>query len=233
MQKLDIKIFRLNKKKKELPAKLKSLKNKLAEQQKLIDDKQHVIKNALVQRNSLEVDLASKAEVRKKLEVKLMAVRTNQEYKAVEKEIFGIKADCSLVEDKILENMVEVEKLQNEAKEFEREIESLQKQIKAKEKEIEKEIVLAEKELATLNSDRSTKTSEIDAPHLKRYERIAKRFPGTAIVPVLDKTCQGCHMLLTPQVISNIHNIDLFNICESCSRILYLPEEESETEKKE
>ena len=233
IQKLDRKIHRLNRTKKELPARLKTLKDKLAAQQKATDEKKQAVKQSLVESKTLEVDLSAKTEQRHKLEVKLTTVRTNQEYKALEKEIFGIKADSSIVEDSILENMVATEKLQSEAAVYEEEIGSLHNQIREKENEIKKEIELADRELTGLNSERSTESGEIDSQYLKRYERISKRFPGTAIVPVIDRTCQGCHMQLTPQVIANIHNVDLFNICESCSRILYLPDEKSKPESEE
>lgn len=230
IQVLDREILQASTRKRELPARLKSLKGQMASLTAVLTEKKDQLKHVTASRKNLEVSLEAKQQQRQQLEVKLMGVRTNQEYKALEKEIFGLKADAGAVEDQILQNMMDGEQKQEEIKSTEEEISQLQAQISAKENEISKELVTIDQRLKEMKENRTQTTGNVSPSVLARYEKIAQKLPGRAVVAVEDRACQGCHMALTPQVYNDVHKDDTLILCENCSRILYLPEEESSSE---
>ena len=54
------------------------------------------------------------------------------------------------------------------------------------------------------------------------YERLASKDPNTALMPIQDKACGFCHMVLTIQEMDALQ-IGHINICKSCSHLMYLP----------
>lgn len=230
IQVLDREILQASSRKRELPARLKSLKDQLASRNALLSEKRDQMKHMVASGKNLEVSLEAKQQQKQQLEVKLMGIRTNQEYKALEKEIFGMKADAAIIEEQILQNMMDSEQKQEEVQSIEEEIKQLQAQISVRETEISKVMLTIDQRLKKMMENRTQTTGNVSPSVLARYEKIAQKLPGRAVVPVEDRACQGCYMALTPQVFNDVHKDDILILCENCSRILYLPEEESSTE---
>ena len=64
----------------------------------------------------------------------------------------------------------------------------------------------------------------IPPPILVHYDRLIAR-GKKGIVPVRHQTCSGCHMRLPIGVITTLmHGTDI-QLCDSCGRYLYLPED--------
>ena len=65
-----------------------------------------------------------------------------------------------------------------------------------------------------------------------RYDNIQnKKSDGVALVKIEGGSCQGCNMVLPPQVISEVMIGATLHNCESCVRLLYYePEENNESE---
>ena len=53
-----------------------------------------------------------------------------------------------------------------------------------------------------------------------KYERLLKSKGETAIVPVVDGSCGGCHYSLPPRVGAEVRRGDQMVLCEGCGRIL-------------
>jgi hypothetical protein len=67
----------------------------------------------------------------------------------------------------------------------------------------------------------------VEPEHLAIYERIHRGKPdGKAMAPVRNFACLGCQMGLPPNVVNNLMVGEKLQICQSCSRILYLDEEQ-------
>ena len=58
------------------------------------------------------------------------------------------------------------------------------------------------------------------------YERLLKNKRDRVVVPIEQRTCSGCHILLTPQHENLVRKGDRLVFCEHCSRILYWQEAE-------
>lgn len=224
VQEKDVSILSLKRESRLLPESLNAIKNNVKDLEDKVKEKQEYIKNLQVARKEMEVDLESKQENIKKFQVQLFQLKTNEEYKAMQKQISDSKFECGLIEDKILEKMEEIEKSQSELKEKENIFANAKKSLEEKEKEISRKIEEIAKDTEITQKERDEIAKEVSSDFLSKYELIFRNKRGAALVAVENKTCRGCHMALPPNVINEVRRGTSVIICDNCARILYYPD---------
>jgi hypothetical protein len=149
-----------------------------------------------------------------------LAVKTNDQYKALLHEIQFAEKDIQANEDKILEVMLNVDNREKEVKAAEAEL-------KAETAEIEKEKNIArektaedEKLMAEWNGKRDTARGGVNPDMLAHYDRVAKH-RGTGLAEVREQKCMACQVMLRPQTYNEVRSGERTIVCDSCSRILY------------
>ena len=225
LQALDTKIFVFERERKEKPEELAKLEEQFASKKQQAEEIKKDIDNLLVKRKDKELGLSTKEEAIKKFQNQLYSLKSNKEYSAMLKEIEGVKADKSVIEDELLEifDMVDIKKDQL-SKEQER-LKLEEQKLAGDKKRINDAIKEIESQLEVLINKRKQLTVEIDPKALAEYERVLSNRSGLAIVCVKNDTCQGCFMNVRAQVINEIKMYDRIIFCQMCSRILYLEEE--------
>jgi predicted nucleic acid-binding Zn-ribbon protein len=224
IQEKDVKAYALKKEAQILPQDLKSVKDKVQDAENKLKERHEETKKIQVAKKDLELDLEAKQENIKKFETQLFQIKTNEEYKAMQKQITDLKFGCGLTEDKILEKMEEIEKSQILAKEAEAVVASVKKEFEEQQKEINKKIEDVKVQIENIQKERDEATKDVSPEFLKRYEVILKNKHGAAIVAVENKTCQGCHMILPPNVINEVKRGTTVVVCDNCARILFCVE---------
>lgn len=225
IQDKDIEILRLQEEKSALPRILESLNKELAEKNALVEKARAAAKELHLEHKKMEIELESKKQVRGKYEAQLMGVKTNQEYKALEKEIFSVKTAMSRLEDDILQKMYDMDEQQGVVKDQEAGLQAVKDRVTQKEQEIKKKIHELELFLEQLKGERETMIHDVEPSLFRRYTRILNHVRGRAIVPIIDRNCQGCHTVLPPQVLVDVRRLSELISCENCSRLLFFPEE--------
>src|SRR5882672_8323322 len=147
-----------------------------------------------------------------------LAVKTNDQYKALLHEIQFAEQDIRANEDKILEVMLNVDNREKEVKAAEAEL-------KAETAEIEKEKNIArertaedEKLLAEWNAKRAAARAGVNPDMLAHYDRVAKH-RGTGLAEVREQKCMACQVMLRPQTYNEVRSGERTIVCDSCSRI--------------
>jgi len=86
-------------------------------------------------------------------------------------------------------------------------------------------------QIDTLKSHRADAAKAVPAEALRQYDRVSIRFPGDAMAPLeynerdLEETsCGSCYMTLNMEHLNALRGRDEIRKCNSCGRILYLPE---------
>lgn len=226
LQKIDKKIFDLNREKGEQPKKLTELESSFEEKKtglkKLEGDKQ----KAMLAQKEKEGELAVKEEGIKKSLSQLSQLKTNKEYQAKLTEIEGFKADKSLIEEDVLKLMDEIDVIKGAIENEKKSLLTDEKKFNDEKKIINDKTNEIENELARLNQERQVLSEQIDKKILKQYEHILYAKQGLALVEADDNSCQGCYMTIPHQVINEIKMHERLIICESCARILFLKEDE-------
>jgi len=70
---------------------------------------------------------------------------------------------------------------------------------------------------------RQSLVRQLDGSLVRQYERMRRsRVKANAVVPVINGVCQGCFMVVTKSLLSELMRGDSLMTCEHCGRILYL-----------
>jgi predicted nucleic acid-binding Zn-ribbon protein len=172
-------------------------------------------------RRAVEKDVAVHQGRLSKFREQAMAVKTNQEYHAVQKEIGFAQGEIKTIEDNILELMVEADDLTATVKRAEAELASEQKAVDADRRAMATELATMKSSLERIAAERAEVVRGLNPPVLAIFELVLRRRNGTAVAQARDGICTVCHVRLRPQVFNNILRNDQIIQCDSCQRILY------------
>jgi hypothetical protein len=225
LQATDSQIYSLNEEKRQKPQEIETLKASFEAEKKNLVNLEKVLLDLQKQRSDKELELASKEESAKKLQIQLYQLKTNKEYNAMLQQIQDAKADASIVEDKILESMDKIEKVKKDIDEEKKRLQQKEETFNAEKKKNEDRIKEIDERLAQLDLQRKQIIPDIDKKILTQYERILHNRDALAIVVVKDNTCMGCNMFVPAQVINLIQMYERIITCEVCNRILFIADE--------
>jgi uncharacterized protein len=226
LQKIDGEIYNLKVELKEKPSVLTELKAEFESRKVALDELEKKLKTVLVERKEKELELKIREDEISKANAQLSQIKTNKEYSAKMSEIEHIKADKSIIEEKILISYDKSDSVTAEVETERVKVGEEEKRYLAAKKTIEGDIKVIEDRIKVLDSQRKQTIPGIDPGFLSRYERILKHKEGIAIVPVQGEgSCGGCFMNVTPQQLNTIRMHKELIECEMCSRILYLEDD--------
>ena len=172
-------------------------------------------------KRKLEAELQDLESKLKKYNDQLMQVKTNNEYKAMQTEIEGVKAKVIGVEEKILELIYSAEAAERRVKDEEKALELQRKDaearksvVRAEEQQVKQEASAAE---TAFNEARAMLANDV----LELFNRIAKTRNGIAVARAREERCQECNVRIRPQIFQEIRRNERIIQCDSCLRILY------------
>ena len=223
LQDLDLKINELKSNKNSKPVQLTEKKKEADEIQAQLKLKQQELQDLKKTVDQKEVDVKEREDKITKLNMQLNVTKTNKEYGIITKEIDSLKADNSVTEDGILGFFSQVDEAEKVCGEIKDDIERKNKEYDDFQSQIKKELVEIDEQLAEVESTRQKMTGDLLPDLFKLYEKIMTHKPDRqAMALVIDNTCRGCHVDLTPQEINTLLKWKDTIVCRSCSRILYL-----------
>src|SRR5437867_4494332 len=172
-------------------------------------------------RRGVEKDVAVHQGRLSKFREQAMAVKTNQEYHAVQKEISFAQGEIKGLEDKILERMLEADELTALVKKGEADLAAEQKATDAARREMAAEHAELETSLQRMIGERRDLVAALDPQVLALFAQVARKRAGVAVAEARDGICTICHVRLRPQVFNTVRRNDQIVQCDSCQRILY------------
>ncbi len=114
LQEIDAEIFKFKDEKAAKPLQKQALKEAFEQKKQALKVKQDELKSLQLARKEREIDMETREKEIKKYQTQLYQIKTNKEYMSLQKEIEGLKADNSVLEDDILESMERIDKLKAE-----------------------------------------------------------------------------------------------------------------------
>ncbi len=155
----------------------------------------------------------------------MQAVKKNEEYKALLKEIDDIKKQIDLKEEEQIKIMLQMDEANLFFLEAKKRIESEIQQLKKQEEQIDKELQDVIEERKSLEQKRLEAEKSVDTEILNQYLKIKqRRKTGPVVVPLRDEVCSGCYMKIQPQIVNEIMANEKVHTCRHCGRILYYPD---------
>jgi predicted nucleic acid-binding Zn-ribbon protein len=222
LHRLDCKLINLRRKHKELPDSLQQLEQAVQEKEKAVQEAEGHLKALRSRYDAKELELKSYEAEIAKFEGQLRSVKTNKEYSAILSEITTKKADVAKTEDEMLMLMDSIDQQEETIREHRRDEEFAQRnrtehrgQIAAQQQEVDQQ-------LKELTEEREQRTAGIEPSLLHQYQRILEKRGTTAVVPVVENSCQGCFMKLSSEVQAQLLKNESIVYCRFCSRIIYL-----------
>jgi predicted nucleic acid-binding Zn-ribbon protein len=172
-------------------------------------------------RRAIEKDVALHQGRLSKFRETAMAVKTNQEFTAVQKEISFAQGEIKSLEDKVLERMLEADDLTSALKKAEQDLAGEQKAIDADRKTTGAEHVEMQAALERITVDRAELVAGLDKQVLLLFENVSRKRNGIAVAEARDGVCTICQIRLRPQVFNSIRRNDSIMQCDHCNRSLY------------
>ena len=224
LQAIDSEIYELKAEKEAKPQQLKEMEALFEAKKQNLASLEKNLLELQKQRKDKELELASKEESDKKLQTQLYSLKTNKEYQTMLQQIEGVKADASLIEDKILEVLDRSDKARLQIEQEKSRLKEEEKVFLEQKKKIEDRVKEIDDRMSQLEAQRKQVIPEVNPKILMQYDRILANRDGLAIVVVENNSCKGCNMFVPPQVINLIKMYERIITCEVCNRMLYTNE---------
>lgn len=172
-------------------------------------------------RRAIEKDLVSAQQRQEKYKDQLMAVKTNEEYHAMQHQIAAVAVEVGQVEERSLVNMLEADEVHAAIKAAEAALAAARARVGAERAAIEQQVRDHEAVAAECAARRAAVVAAMaDRGLIDTFERIA-RVRGTAVARAEHERCTVCQVRLRPAVFQSVLRNDSFVQCESCQRILF------------
>jgi hypothetical protein len=198
-----------------------AVRAKLDRHRALLDEASRKAKEAgLIERQKFgQVD-----EVERKIrDVQLLLNRasSNTEYANLKKQIAGMGADRSILEEEALQQATLKEQREREAKVEQDRVAALTVEVEREQATWGEDRKSLDAELSALGAAREACRQGIAPTWLDRYERIlaSGRFP--VLVPVVELYCQGCMMEHSIHDVTRAFQAAEVVVCKSCQRMMY------------
>ena len=222
IQERDRKLLKYKRESRDVPRRKKSIESRLNSKRAILQTaNDHLMKLTASQKEAENEVEAFKTKVNKYREQQFQ-IKSNEEYRALEKEIAAAQKLIAELEDRVLVIMDQVEAANKRIVEADASLQKDSTHVQGDLELLDARAVNVEKERSALQAERDGMLDGIPEDMLSRYERILNHTGDFAIVPVLNKTaCGGCHMNLQPQTVNDAKKLDRLTFCSYCGRILY------------
>lgn len=213
----------------EAPGQIAALDAKLSASRDGVTAAKQAIADNHARRRTLDNDLASAQQRLSKYKEQLMAVKTNDEYHAMQHQIASMESEVGRVEEQILVNMMTADELAAKLEAAEATLEKDETSVATERAAIEAETADKRTVLAQSDQDRDGVVPEMSRGALELFERVRKARQGIAVAQAVNGQCTMCHVRLRPQVYNMIIKNEEIIQCDHCQRILYFagPREQS------
>jgi uncharacterized protein len=199
---------------KSLDARLESARQRVAAAKERFTDNQNA-------RRAIEKELAVHQGRLSKFREQAMAVKTNQEYHAVQHEIAHAQTQIKTHEDQMLEGMLEADELTAAVKKAESDAAAEQQAVDAERKAMKAQHTELQKSLEKTGEERTAIVGALDKQLLLTFEQVSKKRHGIAVAEAKDGICTICHVRLRPQVFNTVRRNESIVQCDTCQRVLY------------
>ncbi|HWQ70106.1 MAG TPA: C4-type zinc ribbon domain-containing protein [Patescibacteria group bacterium] len=221
LQGLDAEIAELDAAAAAIPVQIRIMEQQLAQAKAALDAATAEVEKLQKLRRQKERDLDETSRELKKRQGRLFEIKTNLEYTAVLKEVEGLKQKISTLEEEVLACFDDIDAAAKIRDQEEEETRVTQAEFLKNKQQREGELREFQGRLSILRRTREGRSGSVEASLLQLYLRLLKSRDGLAVAQVINRSCEGCHVTITPQLYLEVRrNVEL-HTCEGCGRILY------------
>jgi predicted nucleic acid-binding Zn-ribbon protein len=204
-----------------IPDQIRTMEQQLTQAKAALDAATAEVDRLHKLRRQKERDLDEAGRELKKRQGRLFEIKTNQEYTATLKEVEGLKQKISTLEEEILISLDESDGAAKIRHQEEEKARVAQAEFLKNKQQREDELRKLQDRLSVLRKTRERRSGNVEASLLQVYLRLLKSRDGLAVANATGRSCEGCHVTLTPQLYNEIRRNEAIRTCEGCGRILY------------
>ncbi|MFH0944109.1 MAG: C4-type zinc ribbon domain-containing protein [Planctomycetota bacterium] len=197
---------------------------RLEQARKVIGESTTELGRAKIAAHEAEVDLKARSDEVRKLELQLNTARTNQEYTALQTHIGKLRDASSREEEDTLVLYDRIEKLAAQVAAAKQKADELERERDQFRKTCEEDRASALAELESTEDRRNGLLAELPPDLRSTYDRLRTAREGIAVVACESRCCSGCGVRVKPNDLAHMKAVSQIVYCESCQRVLYLPE---------
>jgi predicted nucleic acid-binding Zn-ribbon protein len=227
IQELDMKMIRLMRVKKERLKEIQQIEDLRKELHAQTRDKETEIEELGKNIQVLEQKIQEVNAKIKKLESHQANIKKADEFNQITQEMTQAERERIAIEQKVsdlVDRRVAEEEMLAKIKES---LKGSEESSINLETEIQSSISLINEEGAGLKAQRDALAQESNPEILQTYERLLRNKKDRVVVPIENRTCSGCHIVLTAQHENLVRKGANLVFCEHCSRIHYWQESEA------
>ncbi len=221
LQSLDLRIGELEREIATLPKHIAQVEKALDSHLRRLEADRAALAANQKERKRLEDDAKLEAQKISKLKDQMLGAKTNEQYRAFQHEIEFCEQAIRKAEDRILDLMAEAEPLDVNVKKAEAALKEEKQQVEAEKARARERTAVDQKQLEKEQAERKSLVAALKPQTYSTYERIRRKWHGSAVAEALEGRCSACQIMLRPQFFQDLrHSEDLMQ-CESCGRILF------------
>lgn len=160
----------------------------------------------------------------KKLESQQNAIKKVDEYNAITHEISAADRERLTKEQRLSDFYDRLAAEEDVLKNLNENLDSISENSKVLESEIYESIRQINEEGRVLKEQRDQLVEQADPDVFRVYERLLTNKKDRVVVPLENRCCSGCHIMLTAQHENLVRRGERLVFCEHCSRIHYWQE---------
>ena len=228
IQDLDMKMIRLMRVKKERQKELQQISELRKELHVQTQDKETEIVELGKNIQTLEQKIQEINAKIKKLESQQSSIKKADEFNAMNQEMTQAERERIAVEQKVsdlVDKRIAEEEMLAKIKES---LKGSEVSSMSLEREIQSSIELINEEGSGLKKQRDALATQANPDTLAIYERLLRNKKDRVVVAIENRTCSGCHIVLTAQHENLVRKGENIVFCEHCSRIHYWQESVAE-----
>lgn len=203
------------------PGTLAALATTLANARAGVDSAKTAIADNQVARRALERDLQSAQQRLEKYKDQTMAVKTNEEFHAMQHQMAAVKADIDRLEGSILEVMMAADALQARLATAEETLKTQSAAVAAQQATVSAERDANAALVTACAAERKALVTQMSPAVVATFDKVARQRAGIGVARADTERCVVCQVRLRPMVYTAVKRNDSIIQCDSCQRILY------------
>lgn len=227
IQELDMQMIQLMRLKKERQAELNSINSVKETLRHQAEAKETEILELKKNIRLAEGEISELAAKFKKLESQQHSIKKVEEFNALNHEMSQLERERIAREQRLSETYERLSAEEETLKNLSRTLESTTEKNTSIEAEIHEGIARINEEGRTLQVQRNKLVEDADPEVFRIYERLLCNKKDRVVVPIENRCCSGCHIMLTAQDENLVRKGEHLVFCEHCSRIHYWQESQA------
>lgn len=203
------------------PGTLAALATTLANARAGVESAKAALAENQVARRALERDLQTAQQRLDKYKDQSMAVKTNEEFHAMQHQMAAVKADIDRIEGSILEVMMAADDLQQRLTGAEATLKAQTAAVAAQQAAVSAERDANAAIVTACAAERKALVTQMTPSVVATFDKVARQRAGIGVARAEQERCVVCQVRLRPMVYTAVKRNDSITQCDSCQRILY------------